>query len=70
MEAWRLSPRTEWQSQKHNFMAISYGELAEIGAMTDDELRSEHDSPKMADSNEDSVDYINAIEAEMEERGL
>jgi len=58
-------------------MAISYGELAYIGGLNDQELRSMYDETcdakavKQAKlSEEDAEDYRNAILTEMESRGL
>ena len=51
-------------------MSISYGELAVIGAMTDDELTVEYASQSEQPESEDRDDTVNALLAEMEERGL
>lgn len=53
-------------------MAISYGELAVIGNMTDEGLEQEY--RELADQipklDEDGMDTMNAVLSEMESRGL
>jgi len=52
-------------------MAISYGELAIIGDMSNKELTKEYiDLANMGYSDEDKLDTMSAIENEMERRGM
>lgn len=51
-------------------MSISYGELAEIGAMTNEELKEAYRVQCEQKQNEDTNDTINAILSEMEDRNL
>jgi len=51
-------------------MAISYGELAKIATMTNEKLEREYQYLAAQTLNEDGMDRMNAVEQEMELRGL
>lgn len=52
-------------------MAISYEALAIIGSMTNDDLLTEwHEQTRTGRDDEDTGDIINALETEMEQRGM